>query len=81
MHTLNGTILPEGAFLEVLIGLAGADAQKLRKSGAPVPAALAARALLDTGAGRGHCQLSGVSETREVLAGHSGLKRTCSSPT
>jgi hypothetical protein len=50
MNVLQGTIEPEGAIVDVLLGLASSNVQQLRTAGRPVPAPLAARALLDLGA-------------------------------
>jgi hypothetical protein len=50
MHTLSGPIGPEGALVDVLIGLSAPAVQVLRNAGSPVPPPVSARALLDTGA-------------------------------
>jgi hypothetical protein len=50
MYTLKGPILPEGALVDVLVGLAEADCQALRSAGRPVPVSQRARALIDIGA-------------------------------
>src|SRR5438128_4979952 len=50
MGTFHAPIGPDGALIDVLIGLADADAQRLRAAGQPVPSPLAARGLLDIGA-------------------------------
>ena len=50
MRTFQGIIQPDGAIVEVLLGLTATDVQLLRTTGRPVPAPVAARALLDLGA-------------------------------
>jgi len=50
MYTQQGTIEPEGAIVDVLLGLGAQYVQQLRNTGQPVPAPVSARALLDLGA-------------------------------
>ena len=50
MRTLNGSLQPEGARVDVQLGLAAANVLALRNAGRPIPAAIPARALIDTGA-------------------------------
>lgn len=50
MHTLSGSITADGPLVEVLVGLAAADAQTLLAAGSPVPPPVQMRALIDTGA-------------------------------
>jgi hypothetical protein len=50
MRTLTASIGPEGAVLDVQVGLAAADLQLLHTAGRPVPTPAVARALVDTGA-------------------------------
>jgi hypothetical protein len=50
MHSLTVPIGPDGPLVDVLIGLAAADARALRNAGRPVPPQVSARALIDPGA-------------------------------
>jgi len=50
MPILNGQLEPDGALLEVLVGLSRPEVRKLRAAGHAIPAPVAVRALLDTGA-------------------------------
>jgi hypothetical protein len=50
MHTLNAPIGADGILLDILVGHANANVLLLRRSGRPIPAAVALRALVDTGA-------------------------------
>jgi hypothetical protein len=50
VQTLTGSVSPDGALVDVLIGLAAPDVLLLRRSGRPIPQPVAARALLDSGA-------------------------------
>jgi hypothetical protein len=50
MWTMQGTIGPDGALVELMVGLAGPDVQTLRNAGRPVPAPISVRAVLDTAA-------------------------------
>jgi hypothetical protein len=50
MPQLTGTLLPEGAIVDVLVGLARADIQTLRQSLRPIPQPMPLRALIDSGA-------------------------------
>jgi hypothetical protein len=50
MQTLQANIEPDGALVDILLGLSSAQARSLRRSGSPLPQPVAARALLDTGA-------------------------------
>jgi hypothetical protein len=50
MNSFTGLILPEGALIEVSIGLIRADAQAQRTAGKPVPNPASFQALLDPGA-------------------------------
>jgi hypothetical protein len=47
---LRGDLQPEGALVEVQVGWSAGQARQLRQAHRPVPPALDARALLDTGA-------------------------------
>jgi hypothetical protein len=47
---LRGDLQPEGALVEVQVGWSAGQARQLRQAQRPVPPALDARALLDTGA-------------------------------
>jgi hypothetical protein len=50
MPQLTGTILPEGAIVNVVVGLARSDIQSLRQNLRPIPQPVQLRALLDSGA-------------------------------
>ena len=50
MPYLTGPIGPDGAVVDVLVGVPAVRAGLLRKAGFPVPAAVPVRALVDTGA-------------------------------
>jgi hypothetical protein len=50
MPILNGQLEPDGALVDVLVGLSRPEIRRLRAAGRPVPASVALRALLDTGA-------------------------------
>jgi hypothetical protein len=50
MPVLKDKLEPEGALVDVLVGLSRTAVRGLRQAGRPVPAAAALRALLDTGA-------------------------------
>lgn len=50
MQTLNASIGPEGAVVDVLVGLAAAHLHVVRSAGQPVPAPVSVRGLIDTGA-------------------------------
>jgi hypothetical protein len=50
MPVLNGTIEPEGALVDVLVGLSRTEIRRLHQAARPVPAPVTLRALLDTGA-------------------------------
>lgn len=50
MRVLHGTVEADGAMVEVQLGLASANVQKLRQAGRPIPPAVTLRALLDPGA-------------------------------
>jgi hypothetical protein len=50
MPLLRGSLQPEGALVDVLLGWSAAGAQQQRVALRPVPPPLQARALLDTGA-------------------------------
>ncbi len=50
MPVLRAALQSEGALVDVLVGWSAVDAQKLRAAFRPVPPAVPARALLDTGA-------------------------------
>jgi len=50
MTILNGDIEPEGALVDVLIGLSGTELHRLRLASSPIPAAVQLRGVLDTGA-------------------------------
>jgi hypothetical protein len=43
-------LLPDGALVNVMVGLSGPDVRTLRQAGKPIPGPIAARAILDTGA-------------------------------
>jgi hypothetical protein len=50
MRTFDGPITPDGALVDVLIGLSAAALRTIRNQGKPVPPPVATRALLDPGA-------------------------------
>ena len=50
MPILKGDLQPEGALVDVQVGWSAGQARHLRQAQRPVPPALDARALLDTGA-------------------------------
>jgi len=49
MHTFAVPITADGALVDVRVELAGANVNSLRQAGQPVPPAIAARALVDSG--------------------------------
>ena len=50
MYTFTSRIDPDGCLVDALVGLSWPVVQKLRAAGNPVPAPVAVRALLDSGA-------------------------------
>jgi hypothetical protein len=50
MQTFTVAIEAEGALIDVLVGLAAKDLLAFRNAGRPIPAPVAVRALIDTGA-------------------------------
>lgn len=50
MPTLSAALAPEGAMLDVVIGLSVSSIQTLRTALRPVPPSIPARAVIDTGA-------------------------------
>jgi len=50
MPSFDVVIESDGALIDIQLGLCAADIQALRLAGSPVPAPIAARALIDTGA-------------------------------
>jgi hypothetical protein len=50
MPVLRGPLQAEGALVDVLVGWSAVDAQKLRNALRPIPPAVGARTILDTGA-------------------------------
>lgn len=58
MPTVRDSLAPEGALVDVRIGLSATQVRLLRTALRPIPAPIAARALLDTGA-----EMTGVDRT------------------
>ena len=50
MPELTGPLTPQGAVLDILIGLSAADVRRLRLALQPIPQPLSLQALIDTGA-------------------------------
>src|SRR5258707_115107 len=50
MPILRGTLAPEGALVQILVGLDASSVQATRAALRPVPSPVRVRALLDTGA-------------------------------
>jgi hypothetical protein len=50
MRTLNAAIQPDGALVDVLVGLSATDVQVLRNARRPIPTPHPVRAMIDSGA-------------------------------
>ena len=82
MPTLTDALLPEGALVQILVGLDMASIQKLRTALRPLPPPIGVRALIDTGAESTCVDPSLVQMLRLPVAGstfanlpaHGGLK-------
>lgn len=51
MPIITGPITPQGAVIDVLVGVPGTVRRSLQAAGSPIPPAVPVRAVIDTGAG------------------------------
>ena len=75
MPSIGIQILPQGPFIQVLIGVSAPCAESLQAQGQPVPTARQMRCLIDTGATTTHIDMGiinaiGLTATGSMLSTH-----------